>query len=243
MPEEEPRRVNWGLLVGGGAVITVAGAAAYYIYSKNKLIDEYLKLVKSYEEEYQRYGADGEIDETEKAKLEEKAERLDYLEWLIAQKGWLFDLLSALAKLGIVFIGYKITVNVIKYIWKRWPPGGQTPTYPCPEPGCDEIFDSEYQWSHHIKTAHPVIDPLPAATVWPLIQQLPHWLIDMIGVVGGFSVLLAENIVKAWSSIPLETQIAIILLVLAAVAIIMAITFSLFSPVLAPIATGLVLCL
>lgn len=241
MPEvEAPRKVDVGLLVGGGAVITVAAAAAYYIYSKNKLIDEYLTLVKSYEEEYERYGADGEIDETEKKKLDYKAERLDYLEWLIAQKGWLYDLIDALSKLGIVFIGYKITVNVIKYIWKRRPPGGKIPTYTCPQ--CDRDFDSEYQLKRHLKD-HPVIDTSPAAEVWPLIQQLPKWLIDMIGVVGGFSVILAENIAKAWSDIPLEVQIAIIILALAAIVIVMAITFSFLSPALAPVAAGLALCL
>ena len=241
MPEAEPRKINVGLVVGGGAVITVAGAAAYYIYSKNKLIDEYLTLVKSYEEEYQRYYADGEIDEAEQEKLDFKVDRLEYLEWLIAQKGWLHDLITALAKLGIVFIGYKITVNVIKYLWKRHPPGGQIPTYPCPQ--CDEVFDTEYQLKRHVNTHHPVIDPSPAADVWPLIQQLPGWIINMIGVVGEGSVLLAENIAKAWGDIPLEVQIAIIILVLVAVVIIMAITFSFLSPALSPVAVGLALCL
>lgn len=243
MPEvEAPRQVDKGLLIGGGAVIAVSAAAMYYIYSKNKLIDEYLALVKSYEEEYERYYADGEIDETEKAKLDNKAERLEYLEWLIAQKGWLYDLIDALARLGIVFIGYKITVNVIKYIWKRHPPGGQIPTYPCPEPGCNEVFDTEYRLKRHMDE-HPVVDTSPAAEVWPLIQQLPGWIVDMIGVVGEGSVLLAENIGNAWGSIPLEIQIAIIILVLAAIVIIMAITFSFLSPALAPIAVGLAACL
>lgn len=240
MPEAEAPRVNLGLLVGGGAVIAVSAAAMYYIYSKNQLIDEYLKLAKSYEEEYERYGADGEIDETERAKLDAKAERLEYLEWLIAQKGWLFDLIDALARLGIVFIGIKVTVNVIKYIWKRHPPGGQIPTYTCPQ--CGKDFDSEYQLKRHMEE-HPVIDTSPAADVWPLIQQLPGWIINMIGVVGDFSVLLAENIGNAWGSIPLEVQIAIIILVLAAIVIIMAITFSFLSPALAPIAAGLAACL
>jgi len=242
MPEAEaPRKVDLGLLVGGGAVIAVSAAAIYYMQSKNKLIDEYTTLVKSYEEEYDRYWADGEKpDEAEQAKLEFKVDRLGFLEWLIAQKGWLFDLIDALAKLGIVFIGYKITSNVIKWIWKRRPPGGQIPTYTCPQ--CGKDFDSEYQLKRHMKD-HPVVDTSPAADAWTLIQQLPQWIINMIGVVGEGSALIAENIVKAWSSIPLEVQIAIIILVLAAVVIIMAITFSFLSPILVPIAAGLALCL
>ena len=242
MPEAEaPRKINVGLVVGGGAVIAASAAAAYYIYSKNQLINEYVTLVKSYEEEYQDYWADGvPPNETEQEKLDFKVDRLEYLEWLIAQKGWLHDLITALAKLGIVFIGYKITVNVIKYLWKRHPPGGQIPTYPCPQ--CDEVFDTEYQLKRHMEE-HPVIDPSPAADVWPLIQQLPSWIINMIGVVGEGSVLLAENIAKAWGDIPLEVQIALIILVLVAVVIIMAITFSFLSPALSPVAVGLALCL
>ena len=238
---EEPRKINVGLLVGGGAVIAVSAAALYYMYSKNQLINEYLKLVKSYEEEYQRYWADGVLDETEQEKLEIKIDRLEYLEWLIAQKGWLVDLITALRELLIIAIPGYVTIKVIKYIWKRHPPGGQTITYPCPK--CDEEFDSEYQLRRHMAEEHPVIDTSPAAGVWPLIQQLPQWIIDMIGVVGDFSVLLAENIGKAWDSISPEQQIALIILILAALAIVMAITFSFLSPSLGPIAIGLAACL
>lgn len=231
MPEAEPRKVDMGLLVGGGAVISVAGVAAYYIYSKNQLIDEYLKLAASYQEEYERYGADGEIDETEEAKLDVKRERLEYLEWLIAQKGWLIDLINALARLGIVFIGYKITVNVLKYVWKRWPP--KPPSFECPE--CGEDLHTDYRLKRHLEEDHPELTPTEeeAQDAWDYLQTLPQWLIDVISNWG--PVVIVRKEWDAWDE-PLDIKIAKVIAVVAwSIVIIIVVWF--LAPLLIPFIT------
>jgi len=77
MPESEaPRKVNMGLLVGGGAVIAVSAAGAYYIYSGNVLIDDYMALLDDYEREYKDFIADGILSEDEEAILQPKRDAL-----------------------------------------------------------------------------------------------------------------------------------------------------------------------
>ena len=232
MPEvEAPRKINVGLVVGGGAVIAVSAAAIYYVYSKNQLIDEYLKLVASYDEEYQRYMADGVIDETEQKKLKDKGDRLSFLEELIRSKGWIVDLLEALAKLGIVAIIYKVTPKVIDYISRRYPPPGSTV---CPK--CNKDLHSLWRLKRHLEREHKTkpIDTPEARDAWDAINQLPQWLLDVIAVVSGLGDTFWEYVGKPVTEISPEIWLVIVLAVLACILIIV------FFPAVIPIVAAAV---
>ena len=237
--EEEVKKDNTNIMVIGGVVLVVSAVGVYYIYSKNALISDYLKLVKDYEREYNEYGADGEIDPDERAILENKIRALETLEEEIKSKGFIIDLINALAALGIIVIAYKVTATVIKYVMRRWPP--RPPNFICPK--CSKDLHTDYRLKRHIEQEHPVVNPDAGADAWTLIQQLPQWIIDLIGAVGEISVVLTVNITKAWDSIPRETQIILIIAIIAAIAIIIALSCGFLSPELLPIAAACAACL
>lgn len=230
---------NGTVLVAGGVIIAVSALGIYYIYSKNAEINEYLALAKDYEIEYKEFGADGEIDEDEQAILENKVRVMNTLEEKIKSKGFIIDLIGALAKLGIIVIAYKVTTSVLKYVMKRWPP--RPPDFICP--ACGDNLYTDDRLKRHIEQEHPVANPDAGTDAWTLLQHLPQWLIDLIGVVGEFSATLQANITKAWDSIPRETQIVLIIAILVAVALLIAFSCGFLSPELAPIAAACVVCL
>lgn len=210
MPIEEAKKDNTKIMVIGGVIIIVTAAGVYYIYSRNALINEYLKLVIDYEREYKEFGADGEIDEDEAAILENKRRAMETLEKEIEDKGLIPNILIELGKLGIIAtIGY-VTISVIKYIMRRWPP--KPPNFICPE--CGKDLHTDHRLKRHLEKEHPEKKPSEdsARDAWDYLVELPQWLIDLISSWGP-----VEIVQKRWDEwdAPLDVKIAAIIAVVA----------------------------
>jgi len=169
------RGTNKELLIVSAGAISIAVVAGYYIYSKNRLINEYTSLVNDYEREIKEFRQDGVIDEDEERILNQKEERLSLLEHQITHN-FLTDLINALAKLGIVVSAGYISAQVVKYIRRKYPP--RPPK--CPYCGKDLRGYSDEQIKKHIDSHHN--EPLPekAPTTWTMIKKLPSLLKDLI---------------------------------------------------------------
>ena len=241
MAEKQKSNLNYIILGSGLIIVGVAGI--YYIYSKKSVIDEYIKLVKDYEREWKQYIADGDIDIDEGNMLQRKINALNTLEHYIKSRGWGVDLLDALARLGIIVTITLITYRVIKYISKRYPPGGRPPQYTCPFDG--RTFDTEDEFKRHLEDEHNIVDTEPAADVWDDIRNLPDWIHGLIAITTGLGNTFYEYIVKPFNELPLGVKLMLIVLILAAIIIIIALLNGLLLPFMGALETimaGLTAC-
>lgn len=234
----EEKKVNWGLVALGGGLGIIGGYGIYYLYSKQKMINSYVDLVKDYEREYRQFISDGKIDENEQELLHNKERLMNSLEEQIKDKGFFIDLIEALAKLGIVVSGGYIGAAIIRYLIRKYPP---PPNFRCPI--CNKTFPSDYKLRRHIEDTHHVTTTEPAAEAWEIIKTLDSWILQYIAIYTGLGSQFFLWLKKGWNELPYETKVMIIVLLIAALVIITISTFGMVAPETAPAIASLSACL
>lgn len=208
MPNDR-RLVIAGTIVGG-----IVAYYAYREYLKHSLIKDYIDEVKSYAAQY---ASTHNIDVLE---LAERALRAK--EEVIKREGFFGELLTGLAKLGIIAVGGLATYGVIVWIKRRYPP--KPPEYICPI--CRIDLHSEWRLKKHIEEIHrPAGDTSEAQS---LFNQLPKWIQDLIIALSG----VGEEIKKRWDALPPDTRFALVMAITIVILILVAFSLGIGTPVL-----------
>ena len=178
--ENEEKNISYNILLASGAVIAISGAGIYYMYSRNKLINDYINQVEDYERELKEFGKDGKISQDEEKILGQKQQRLQVLEEQIKNKGLIYNLLDELGKLGIIATVSYVTISVIKWLRKKYPP--RPPK--CPICGQNFTGWTDYRIKKHLEKHYQNhdfnINTSKAPEVWKLIKDLPSWIKDYL---------------------------------------------------------------
>ena len=241
-PPKKP--IDTTAVIVGGVALGVCGVAAYYIYSRDKHVNEYLELAQEYSAKYQRFMSDEIITEDEQLMLDFEERQLSLLEEVIRDKGWWYHLLDKVQQILGIYVFFKITWALWKYVRDKWPPTGGH-TFECPK--CDYTTHSEDDLNRHVEEDHqPAPSQDPAYTMWDLLHQLSDDTLNLVletaAMVSVNGYLLAENIGSSWASIPLEAKLMIIVVVLVLCALLIALSWGSLTPVLGPIAAAAAAC-
>jgi hypothetical protein len=229
----EKEKAKWIAIGGIGIVGIGAGALLYMEHIKRAAIEDYVSEAKELENKYKELGADGEISEDDKRIIQSYIDALRIKEEYIKGKGWLIDLINAIAVLFGVATAYKVTPQVVQYIMKRWPP--KKPEFKCPIDG--EKFESEYQLKKHMEEEHPVKENTDAA--YNAFTALPEYLQETIATISAFYSGMEREARQRWDSLPEPTRTIVLLAIAIACAIIIVYTLGAFALELSPIITGI----
>lgn len=212
-------------LIIGGVVVAICGVGAYYIWSRNKLLNDLIEAVEDYQLEYEEFMEDGQIDENERGMLDVKRQKINTIIHEIEEKGLIGQAIDLLWTIGIVVsiltVTYIITKIVERY-FKRNPPPEAPPGNPYQDATDNTWHPTEDHLVDHYHQNHPTPGTDPAAwdEVWRDIQSLPQWVIDLLA---SFNLDGLEHWVEhGYSELDPAVQLALKLLLGAAIIIVIA---------------------
>jgi hypothetical protein len=234
-----------GTVVIGGAIIAIAGIGIYYMWSKQKIVDDYLYWVQEYMREVEEYGPNP--TSAQQDELKKKKETIIFLQGQAEEKNVIVQIQEALIPiLGLIAVIKFTTIlyKIVEWYLKNHPgAGGGTPgnEYHDVVDGTDHPSPEDFM--RHTATDYPHPDPAGDVMpqVWTDIQTLPQWILDILA---GAALSLginewADAIGKSWSELPAEQQLYLAVVVLGLVLLVITMSCGTAAPWLMPIAMAL----
>jgi len=186
-------KIDLKWIIAGGVIIGICGLGFYYLWSKQKLVDDVQTAVQEYKDLYDEFMEDGIITPAEQDVLDIKKREIDLLIALASQKG----LIEQVTEMLFMIFGIGVPVCTVSWIiiklmdrWlKRHPgAGGGTPEEPYVDPvdnttypEMDDLWD--YAVSEHGTPAPGYVDEL--AEAWEMVNSLPDWLSSLLATLVG----------------------------------------------------------
>ena len=223
-------RTRWGLVAFGGGLAVLGGWLFYSEWAKRQLIEEFMSEVHELRAFYMTAIADGELDENELRLIGDLEQAIETKEKQLEREGLIPEILDRLAKIGIIVTAGFIAAKVVVWLLKHYkPPGSGLHTFTCPS--CGAVFSTEEALNGHVRDVHGV-NPAGAAEAYEAFQQTPAWVQSLVAATADVGEWLRQ---PGWQGVPNWALLAIAL----ACILLIALSWGLLSPQLAPVAAAI----
>lgn len=237
-----------GLIIGGVAVIAVAGVVGWYLYTGWSTEQAYIDAVKKWQDCIETKMDAGRTYEQAKVECEPYQQAVDALQQQM-EKGfgyWVDVALKDLQSLGIyavalgsMFIGYQI---LKRYMRNHPGSGGGTPTKPFHDNYDNTNWDYETTFQGHCTFDYgtPSYQAIGMSSLWASINAVPDWQKELLaGYLGsqGVSNPLAE-LNASWNSLPVSQQMILAGLIITGTLLVCTISLGAATPAMLPIAAA-----
>lgn len=223
-------RVRWGLVAVGGGMAVIGGYLLYGEWARRQLVEEYMSEVHELRAFYMTAIADGVLDEGELDMIGVMQQAIETKEKELEREGLIPEILDRLAKLGIIVTAGYVGAKIVVWLLRHYKPPGSGPhAFTCPT--CGAVFSTEEALNQHVRDVHGV-NPAGAGEAYNAFQQSPSWVQSLVAGAANVGEWLKQ---PGWQGVP---NWALLLIALACLALI-ALTFGVLSPQLAPVAAAI----